>query len=478
MDNKYAGTCATCQKRVPPLRGTVRKIDNQWRCYCAAHSDLPAAPELPELVAPPADLTLEALHARESGLYPYQVAGVDWLSRRRRALLADDMGLGKTAQSLLALPRHNCRAIVICPASLKLNWREEIRRWRPDLFATVVTGKKLPTPKIGEIVIQNYESLPAKPAVDSTDCVLIVDEAHRVKNRKSLVHKKLKSLVPSCRSWLLTGTPIMTAPTDLAGILECGDMFATVFGHFGNFMRCYNARKGRYGTDWGRPNPEVPALMSRVMLRRTKKTVLPDLPAKRYQTIRVNGVPPDLMLQMDALVKTVEQYQTDLPPFQAFSEIRAAIAACKIPAMLDLVENYEDAQTPLVVFSAHRSPIDALDGRDGWRTITGDTPLADRQAAVADFQAGKLKGIAATISAGGTGLTLTAASTALFVDLDWTPALNAQAEDRICRIGQSAGSVQIVRMDIDHILDRHIADLITEKIRLFRDSIGSALQTA
>src|SRR5262245_5578154 len=124
--------------------------------------------------------------------------------------------------------------------------------------------------------------------------------------------------------------------------------------------------------------------------------------------------------------------------------------------MLELVEQFEDQGGPLVVFSAHREPIEALAARGGWGVITGGTEPRRRQEVVDAFQAGRLKGVGRTIQAGGTGLTLTRASTALFVDLDWTPANNLQAEDRVCRIGQRAGHVRIIRMVSDHPLDRRV----------------------
>jgi superfamily II DNA or RNA helicase len=145
---------------------------------------------------------------------------------------------------------------------------------------------------------------------------------------------------------------------------------------------------------------------------------------------------------------------------------------------LEWVEPYEDAGEPVVVFSAHRAPIDALGAREGWATITGDTPAAKRTEIVARFQAGELKGVACTIMAAGTGLTLTRACTCLFVDLDWTPALNVQAQDRLHRIGQTAQSVLYVRMVSDHPLDLHIQALIAKKMEMIAGAIERLVKVA
>src|SRR5262249_38834164 len=123
----------------------------------------------------------------------------------------------------------------------------------------------------------------------------------------------------------------------------------------------------------------------------------------------------------------------ELPPFETFSAVRRHLAESRIKAALDLVEGFEGAGQPLGGFSAHREPVLRIGGRPGWGGITGDTSPPKRQELVEAFQLGQLKGLALTISAGGVGLTLTRASVALFIDLDWGPENNRQAEDRFCR---------------------------------------------
>lgn len=130
----------------------------------------------------------------------------------------------------------------------------------------------------------------------------------------------------------------------------------------------------------------------------------------------------------------------------------------------------------MVVCSAHRAPIEALEGRDGWATIMGDTSPEERAEIVARFQAGELRGVGLTIRAGGVGLTLTKASHMIFVDLDWTPALNAQCEDRICRIGQQAQGLTYKILVSDHPLDLHVARLIVNKMGLIDAAVERVLE--
>jgi Helicase conserved C-terminal domain len=164
-----------------------------------------------------------------------------------------------------------------------------------------------------------------------------------------------------------------------------------------------------------------------------------------------------------------------LPPFEQFSLIRSKLAESRIPHLIEMVETHEEEGIPLVVFSAHKAPILELGKRPGWAVITGSTSISDRRDAVSMFQAGLLKGIALTIQAGGVGLTLTHAWKAIFIDLDWTPALNSQAADRICRIGQTK-PCEIVHMVSDHPLDMHIMKLIMKKMDLFDKAIDSSIK--
>lgn len=176
----------------------------------------------------------------------------------------------------------------------------------------------------------------------------------------------------------------------------------------------------------------------------------------------------------DALAAVWDE-DDELPPFEELSRARAAMAKSRIPAMLDFVASHEEAEVPLVVFSDHRAPVLALEGRPGWAVITGSTPTVDRDRAVEDFQAGKLSGIALTIAAGGVGLTLTHASNELFVDRAWNPSANLQAEDRCIRIGQTAQSVTITVMKSRDALGRRIEEIIEQKTALIEAAIEKSV---
>jgi hypothetical protein len=159
--------------------------------------------------------------------------------------------------------------------------------------------------------------------------------------------------------------------------------------------------------------------------------------------------------------------------FEAISNGRRLLAIAKIPAMLEFIEDYEEQAEPLVVFSAHRAPIDLLATREGWAVITGDTPASERTRIEDDFQAGKLKGVAGTIKAAGTAITLTRAHHSLFVDREFTPGLNEQAEDRVCRIGQTRGVV-IHDLIANHPLDRILFEILGRKKAIITKSVDAS----
>ncbi len=289
--------------------------------------------------------------------------------------------------------------------------------------------------------------------------------------------------------WLLTATPLKNRPNELWNVLRLASLEREAFGGWRSFMAAFRATSNRFGgIDWGTPTEEVPAMLRRVMLRRIKSDVLADLPAKTRRTISVEidkatAKACDLVLaaieasqpgKAAVGVETaVDKLASSSLGFEDLSAARAALSRAKIPAMLEIVEAHEGEETPLVVFSAFRAPIDLLGTREGWATITGDTSNARRGEIVEQFQAGRLKGVACTIRAGGVAITLTHASNVLRVDREWNPSLNVQAEDRCYRIGQKS-AVLVTDLVAAHKLDELISDVLARKEALISSSIDAA----
>jgi len=429
-----------------------------------------------------------ALADRGLKLFGFQRSGVEWLAPRDRALLCDEMGLGKTVQALVALPA-GAATLVVAPAAAASVWVAECRRWRPDLAPVVIKGRDgFRWPRAGELVVASYGILPADAAAVGTPEVgttIVADEAHNIKNSKAkrtVAFRALVSLVRTYRgrTWLVTGTPLLNRPPELWSLLQTAGLAQDAFGSWSDFCRMLGGSKGRYGYAWGRPSDEVPDRLRRVSLHRRRAEVLPQLPAKTRQDVEVNGLSRETIRACDEALAAlglgaddVPELHPGMPAFEQVSRARALLAAAKIPHVLEQVEEHEEAGEPLVVFSWHKAPVEALRGREGWAVVTGETPAGERGAAVERFQRGELRGIAGTIGALGVSVTLTRAHRLLMVDLPWTPALCSQAEDRVCRIGQDRGVV-VVRLVAAHDIDRRVVELLTAKQELIEATVEAS----
>ena len=429
----------------------------------------------------------QRLQERGLALFPFQQKGVLWLAPRSAALLGDEMGLGKTIQALAAAPEDS-PVLVIVPKLAKGVWSREAAKWRPDLTTSTLAGRgsfRWPTP--GELVITNYDVLSDSVPECPTGVTMVCDEAHVCKSERSLRGQRCQLLGRAVRArggrvWLLTGTPLLNRPTEVWGILKVADLAEEAFGSLKRF-------RAFFGDDLdAAPTVEGADMLKRVMLRRRKRDVLTELPPKSYITIDV-AIDEETRRICDEVVEKMKELgisidravavalkNSDDVAFELISFVRAAIATAKIPAMMDMVYLYEHYEEPLVIFSAHRAPIDFLAERPGWATVTGDTPPKERTAIEEAFQRGEILGIAATIAAGGTAITLTRGASVLFVDKAWTPALNEQAEDRCCRIGQVRG-VQVTELVADHVLDQRVSAALSRKQQTIRDMIDAAATT-
>lgn len=433
------------------------------------------------------------LKARGLALFPFQRSGVAWLASRSGALLADEMGLGKTIQALAALP-DGAPTLVVCPAVAKGVWLREASKWRPELRVSVLAGRgsfRWPAP--GEMVIVNYDILSDAPGTAPEGCVLVCDEAHAVKSSKSARGKRVRELSKAClaargRAWALTATPLLNRPGEMYAVLSAFGIAREAFTSWDGLVELFNGHQDTWGGwHWGQPSAEVPDRLRRVSLRRERRDVLPELPRKSWQHIPVE-LEPSVLRQLDRLALDVDSDAAAdaliaqglagraMPSFEKISAARALLAKAKIKALEAIVEDYEAQDEPLVVFSAHRAPIDALKAREGWAVITGDESPAKRTEIEERFQRGELRGIGATIAAGGVAITLVRACQAVFVDQAWNGSLNAQAEDRICRIGQTR-PVVIKVLVADHGIDKRVAELLAKKARLVAGSIEASRRT-
>jgi len=465
-------------------------------------------------------------------LYGYQRAAVEFMAKHPSCLLADDMGLGKTVQSLSAVYEHAEIAddpklrdrprLIIAPNSVKGSWAREVEQWT-SLPAFIIDGKTAEkrqkqllnyATEPGASLIINWEKLRAKrvngkvemaePALKEIEWLAVIaDEAHRAKNRKSQQTLGLWQLKDAPIKLALTGTPIMNSPDEVWAILAWlrpeqygrGGGRLPYWTFYDQYVDYYEGPFGRVIT--GARNPDALRFeLKDKLVRRTKGSVL-ELPPKTRRYIDVDLLPKQRKLYKEAekqmwieIVQecgpeALENSVIDLPNGAArctrlrqIASSPALLGGDDTSAKLDAaVELIEDAGQPVVVFSEFKGTCTLLADRLTKRKITtamitGDVKPDARTEAVEQFQNGELDAIICTLDAGGVGITLTAADTVIFLERDWTPAINEQAEDRLHRIGQDR-NVTVVILQATDTID---TDRVAPANQLKSAIVGSVIQ--
>lgn len=415
-------------------------------------------------------------------LFPFQKEGVAFIEKRNgRALIADEMGLGKTIQAAAWLQLHPEKrpAIILCPASLKLNWAKEIR----DTLSTgdrvqILQGTK-PYPITGSIIIINYDIL--NSWVETLQAinpqVLIMDEAHYIKNSSAIRTKATKKLAKGIPHIIaLTGTPIVNRPVEGFNIFQILDK--NLFPNFWTYVHQYcGARHNGFGWDFsGATNKEElnRILTSTIMIRRRKADVLKDLPEKLF-----SFVPMELDNEKEYRIAEAEfiEYLRWVKGKEAAEKAKKAEHLVKIEALkqlavkgkmkqaIDWIKDFIEDGSKLVVFAVHKEVIDQLmkEFKEIAVKIDGSTPTPERHKAVEVFQSDpNIKLFIGNIQAAGVGLTLTAASAVAFLELPWTPGELQQAEDRCHRIGQK-NAVNVYYLLAENTVEYKLAKLLDRK---------------
>jgi SWI/SNF-related matrix-associated actin-dependent regulator of chromatin subfamily A-like protein 1 len=382
-------------------------------------------------------------------LRPFQRAGVAYALESRRLFLADEQGLGKTVQALAALEEDDAfPAVVICPASLKLNWERETKHWLPHRSVHVVMGGGKAIPK-AEITILNYEIVHAhrERLAISRPKALILDESHYVKNpsakRTRAVRRLAEALPEGAFKLALTGTPVMNHPDELIAQLRILGRLEE-FGSGARFKRRFQGAGAEERIHWH--------LRRTCFVRRLKKDVLPQLPEKRQVVVPVAlDNERDYRLAEKDVIAWLQEQPLELSELEAkkaamlraerlaqLNILRRVAARGKLGAALAWIDDFLESEEPLVVFAGHREVQEALVQRFPEAVhVVGDDSVPAREAAVRAFQEpGGPQLMVASTRVGGQGITLTRASNVAFLDLEWSPAMHDQAEDRTHRIGQ------------------------------------------
>jgi len=383
-------------------------------------------------------------------LEPFQRAGVRYVLDARRTFLADEQGLGKTVQALAALEADGAfPAVVVCPASLKLNWQREAERWLPHRTRTVVSGRG-GVAAGADITILNYEIVEAHSdrLRRGRPRALVVDESHLVKNPRAKRTRAVRRLADAVAAdglrLALTGTPVMNHPDELIAQLRVIDRL----GEFGSGARFSQRFRGGPGAEerlhWH--------LRRHCFVRRLKSEVLPQLPAKRRTVVPVALTNEDeYRLAERDVIAWLQSLPLDLDELDAkvaaarraerlaqLNALKRIAARGKLAAALAWIGDFLASEEPLVVFAHHTEIQEAVLARfpDALHLLGRDSGIA-RDAAVRAFQDGAgPQLLVCSTPVASQGITLTRATNVCFLELEWTPAVHDQAEDRVHRIGQ------------------------------------------
>ena len=413
-------------------------------------------------------------------LHPFQRAGVRYALERRRTFIADEQGLGKTVQALAALEADEAvPAVVVCPASMKLMWEREASVWLPNRRVAVLDGRTGSTwseeTADAEIVVLNYDILDAhrERLQELEPRALVLDESHYVKNpgaRRTKAALRLAEGLPDGALRLaLTGTPILNRPDELIAQLRALGRLRE-FGSGARLTRRFRNASSDDRLHWN--------LRALCYVRRTKEQVLPQLPAKRHDTVPVLlSNEQEYRLAERDVVAWLQTLPLDLRTLDAkvaaalraeqlvrLNNLRQLAVRGKLPTALAWIADFLASGEPLVVFAEHVATQHAvLERFPDAEHILGADSTKSRQQAVDAFQhEDGPQLIVCSMKAASQGITLTRASNVAFLELDWTPARHDQAEDRLHRIGQES-AVSAWYLLAPNTIDETMAELLQRK---------------
>ena len=441
------------------------------------------------ILAPPVNRLLPGLNSLltwPDKLMPFQSDGALALIGSERLLLADDMGLGKTVQAIVALRTLFLRraigsALVVAPANILDQWRQELLKWAPDLRAIIIRGTQ---EERGwqwraevHVALVSYETLrsdcaggPNSPPLRKTWDVLVADEAQRIKNRNA-TSEAVKG-VKRRRSWALTGTPLENSEEELASIVE--------FVDHGDFVS-----QTRYS-----PGLDLRLRHRELQLRRKKTEVLQDLPPKLTRKLGISLLPRQKEsynraeregiihlreLGADVRVEHVLELISRLKQICNFDP--KTRQSSKSEDIRQRIELLSEQGNRALVFSQYTSADFGVEAMA--ETLKEFSPLCftgaltteERRETIRRFRSDEgHKVLIVSLRAGGLGLNLQEASYVFHLDRWWNPAMERQAEDRSHRYGQTM-PVHVFKYSCIDTIEERIDQILEQKQELFDDLV-------
>jgi SWI/SNF-related matrix-associated actin-dependent regulator 1 of chromatin subfamily A len=432
--------------------------------------------------------------------FKHQEGGIEFLLKNKKCILADDMGLGKTYQSIVSAIESGAeRVLIVCPSSLKINWKREVENFCDEDDVSIISGSYWNPSKFTIInydILKNFHTIEEKnkeyedwelrrEIVEYNPDLIILDEAHYVKNHKSNRGRIIKDLVKRFgveKVWLLTGTPIANRPMDYYNLLSIID--SPVTNNWVHYAKTYcdgrRFRKGRkyiWVTTGSSNLEELASKTRRTILRRKKEDVL-DLPEKLVTPVYLelrdksgyDSVWEDYM-EKRRLEGKKGNPQKDLVEMTL---LRTFLSMETVPYSIEKAEEALELGKKVIIFCNFNDEMDAFIRHFGDKSVCVRGGMTDKQKQISvdRFQNDeKYTVFIGQIKAAGVGLTLTEAEIVIMNSLDWVPGNHEQAEDRAYRIGQNK-TVNIYYMLIEKTIDILIWKILQNKKKIIGTIIG------
>ncbi|SCM22832.1 chromatin remodeling protein, putative [Plasmodium berghei] len=447
---------------------------------------------------------------------PYQIEGLNWLYQLYRhkinGILADEMGLGKTLQtiSLLCYLRFNKnikrKNIIICPRSTLDNWYEEIKKWCRDMKPFKYYGSKEQRKELNktllhsdyDVLLTTYEIvIKDKSALYDIDWFfLVIDEAHRIKNDKSVLSSSVRFLKSENRL-LITGTPLHNNLKELWSLLNF--LMPKIFDNSEEFDNLFNISK--ISTNDNKQSEiitQLHTILKPFMLRRLKVEVEQSLPPKREIYIFVGMSKLQKKLYSDILSKNIDVINAMTGSKNQMLNILMQLRKCcnhpylfdgieeppyiegnhlietsgKMSLLDKLLPRLKKENSRVLLFSQMTRLLDIIDDYCRWKKyeylrIDGSTVGDERQIRINKFNEPNSKYFIFLLStrAGGIGINLTTADIVILFDSDYNPQMDIQAMDRAHRIGQKK-RVIVYRFVTQNSVEEKIVERAAKKLKL------------
>lgn len=424
----------------------------------------------------------------------HQKEAIEKLTGSKRFILADDMGLGKTTSTVIAALETGVKKIlIVCPASLKVNWMREIQNYT-DRSVYICESKSYSYEH--DFVIMNYDILKNfhnikdknSPLIQSNFDLIILDEAHYVQNAQAQRTKLINNICKKIdKLWLLTGTPMTSRPMNYFNLLSLIDSpVAQNWMAFAiRYCQGYQFKAGNRKV-WnvtGASNlEELRDRTSKQVLRRLKTDVL-DLPDKiitpvylRLKSKLYEGLMGDYYDWYD---NKKEESNSLTVQFSKLMKVRQVISEEKIKETIELAENIISQDKKVIIFTNFTETLNKIHEHFGKLSVylDGSCSKPKRQHAVDQFQDNeKIKVFVGNLKAAGVGITLTSAEAVIINDLSFVPGDLSQAEDRAYRYGQK-NSVSVYYPIFENTIEGIIYDMVNNKKKNIETVMGDNLNS-